>query len=66
MPPEPLTREQWTTEFAHELLTKHRPEVSPTHAHRVATYEWAARKDIAPAEAAKQWAAEQAARRKTK
>jgi hypothetical protein len=65
MPPnELLPKGEWIDEFASELTVHIRPELGAKHAHKVATYEWAARKAIAPAVAAKQWATEQEARRK--
>jgi hypothetical protein len=63
-PAEPLSKGQWIDEFAAELTLHIRPELGAKHAQRVAAFEWASRKDVPPAQAANQWAAEQDTRRK--
>jgi hypothetical protein len=62
--PSAMTRDQWIAAFA-AALSQARPEYGAKHARRVGQYEWASRRRVlAPAEAAKQWAAEQDERRR--
>jgi len=62
-PPPALSQGEWIVAFALELGTL-RKDYGAKHAARVATIEWASRRNVAPEAAARQWAAEQDARRR--